>query len=505
MKKTLLIFAILFYVSCSLVFGQKKSNSVDITWYKTEKEKDELSSGYIVGHDDTGIYRARHLLKEIDKDNIKHLTLEHYDADMIKTKSVEIQPKYKGKDMSYEFVINTSNKLYLFTSLIENQSAKKYLFVQALNKNSLELDSEPRKVIEVDLSHRKQAVKRGDGRFAYKVSHDESKILILYEVPFFRPKLQYPIGFSVFDDNMQEIWSKTAKLMSSGGIFSGNVVLNNAGDVYALENRYQVFGYFDNGETQKIYALNSEEYTLGNMRITINVNEDIFCGGTYSNKGIIGETGIYLYKINGDSKENVVERFVKFNDKVIANENLSKKRIKKGEILFSYSWKNMMIRDDGGVLLFGEYYSKDSSKFEGNTTHSHYYKNIVVVSVNQYGDVEWMESTKKRQYTSNHSFGNSTSFSSYIASVVDDKVYLIFNDNLKNIDNDSRKVHNFKTNGENAVVTIVELSKTDKQKREVLFMVEDTDFPVVPSNVEQVSRNELFIFNGERFCKLVFK
>ena len=96
------------------------------------------------------------------------------------------------------------------------------------------------------------------------------------------------------------------------------------------------------------------------MKIATNSEGDIFCGGVYDTEGKKEWcNGSYFYKIDKNSKEIVSEQSIEFGEKIRAD----------------YNWYNMAIRDDGSVLLSGEYYKEIYN-------HGNMIGEIIVISVN---------------------------------------------------------------------------------------------------------------------------
>jgi hypothetical protein len=166
MKRTIIITGLLLIANL-ISQGQKKTEKVDIQWGKAQKESRRKTLSDIAGYDETGIYAVKTQKKDI--------TLEHYDNDMNSINSVEINLEYQGKDREYEFIVQLNNELFLFTSFKNRKQKRNYLFVQGINKKTLQLKKEVRILAEIKFSGK---WKYNAGNFDYEISRDSTKVLV---------------------------------------------------------------------------------------------------------------------------------------------------------------------------------------------------------------------------------------------------------------------------------------------------------------------------------------
>jgi hypothetical protein len=107
----------------------------------------------------------------------------------------------------------------------------------------------------------------------------------------------------------------------------------------------------------------------------------------------------------------------------------TKKREAKGKDveLYQYDLDNIVLKDDGGAILVGEQFFirvVTTTDAQGNvrTTTHYYYNDIIVISINPKGEIDWTEKIAKRQHTIN----DNGYFSSYAMAVNEDKINFIF-------------------------------------------------------------------------------
>lgn len=533
MKKTIIISGIIL-LTALVSFGQVKSKKVDILWGKELKESKRSTLSDIVGYDETGFYALKVKYGGLMASN-STITLEHFNYQMNKTKSVELELKEQKKDKNFEFIVQLNGELYLFTSFKNQKVKKNYLFVQSINKKTLQLNRDIRKIAEISYTGKS---KRNSGNYDYDLSRDSTKILVYYNLPFDKGERE-KFGFHVFDNKLNEIWEKRVTLPYKEELFDiEDYNIDNNGNVHLLgvifkdkrkakrkgapNYKYQILSYYDKGNELRQYPVSIPGKFLTDMQIAINNQQDIICAGFYSEEGTFSIIGSYFLRIDEDTKQIEHKSFKEFGiDFITQNmtkgeERRTKKKAGKGKDveLFQYDLDNIILRTDGGAVLLGEQYyvrivttttTSANGATSTRTTYYYYYNDIIAINISPDGDIEWAEKIPKRQITTN----DGGFFSSYDVTVVKDKLYFIFNDNPRNLHYTGQgKLHNF-NKGKESLVVLVELDGNGKQTREALFSVRDADIITRPKVCEQISDNEVVLFGQrkktQRFARITFK
>jgi hypothetical protein len=530
MKKYLILSIYLSFLGI-LAFGQVKSKKVSILWGKEERESRKSTLNDVVGYDQTGIYAIK------TKSGLygfgSTLTLVHYNNKMSQAKAVKLDLKEQNKSLNFEYILQLHNELYLFSSFRNQKQKKNYLFVQTINKNTLQPAGKPKKIAEIDYSGK---LKYNSGEFHYEISRDSSKVLIYYKTPFDKGENE-KFGFNVFDSEFTMLWHKEVTLPYKEELFDvEDYEVSNNGNVYLLgliykdkrkkkrkgepNYKYQILNYSNNGESLTEYPVEIKGKFLTDMQIAVNPDQDIICGGFYSNVGSFSIKGSYFLKINGKTKEITHKAFREFGiDFITQNmtsrqEAKSRRKAKKGKDveLYEYDLDDIILREDGGAVLVGEQYyiSMVVSTYTTNgvttrtTSYIYNYNDIIVVNLTPEGNIDWTEKIPKRQSTSNdHGF-----FSSYALSVVKDKLYFIFNDNPKNLFYKGEgKLYDF-IGRKNSLIVMVELDSQGNQTREALFTAREADILTRPKVCEQILPSEMVIYGqrkkSHRFAKVTF-
>ncbi|NOQ25811.1 MAG: hypothetical protein GQ564_10660 [Bacteroidales bacterium] len=514
--------------------GQEKSNKVDILWGDEQKESKKTTLSDIVGHDETGIYALKTKRKGFYGMN-STITLEHYNNKLNQTNSVSLELIYQKKKMNFEFIIHHNNELYLYSSFINKKLNHNFLFVQTINKKTLQFNQDIKKIAEIDYTGRSIV---NIGNFNYEVSRDSSKVLVYYNLPYVRyENEQY--GFHVFDEEMNQLWENKVTLPYMEELLDvEDFKIDDKGNVHLLgviykekrkakrkgepNYKYQIISYFDKGNEVKEYPIMIEGKFLTDMKIAITDDKDVICSGFYSNEGLFSIIGAYFIKVDGETKEIIAKNFKEFGiDFITQNmtdrqEKKAKKKAEKGKEveLIQYDLDNIVLRDDGGAVLIGEQYfvrmvTRTMSNGNGGTTtttsYYYFYNDIIVINISPEGNIEWTEKIPKRQKTAN----DGGFYSSYAMSVVKDKLYFVFNDHPENLTYKGEgKLYNFIKSKESLIV-LVELDSNGKQTREALFSAREADILTRPKVCKQISKKEMILFGqrrkAHRFAKILFK
>ncbi len=527
------------FFSLSLIFfiltfsSQVKSNKVNIKWGPELKESKRSTLSDLVGYDNSGIYALKFTRRGLAR---FEYSLEYFDQNLNKTKSLQLELKYKKKDRYYEGIVQLNNELYLFSSYKDQKIKKNNLFVQKVIKNTLQLDLDLKTISIIDYSGER---KRNAGNFNYQISRDSSKLLIYYNLPYHKGENER-FGFHVFDNNMNLLWEKEVILPHKEELFGiEDYIIDNNGNLHLLgiiykEKRkskrigapnytYQILSYINKGKGFKEYPVKIENNFITDMRIAVNKDQDIICAGFYSDLGSFSIKGSYFLKINTKTNRIGTKTFKEFGiDFITQNmterqEKKTKKKASKGKSteLYEYDLRQIILKDDGGAILIGEQFyirvvTTTSTDANGNTstttTYYYYYNDIIAINMSPKGEIVWAEKIPKRQVTTN----DGGFFSSYLLSVYKDNLYFIFNDNPKNLFyKEGDKISYFKKKSKESLAVMVELNSEGKQTREALFSVNDAEVLIRPMVCEQISKKELILFGQkkkkQRFAKVIFK
>ncbi len=477
----------------------------------------------IIGSDESGFYTSRANMLSWK------MNLVSYNPDLKETNNTLQSLKWEGKTPRFEDLIYFKDHIYLLTSEADKATRTNHLYVQSVNKETLLLNKDRRSIATIDFSNE---TKKNSGTFDYEISRDKTKLLIYYNLPYNRGEAE-KFGFKVFNEKFDLVWSKQVTLpyldeLSSVETFE----VSNSGNVYVLLKKYNekakrerkgkvnytyhILGYSADNESLDLRVENEGKY-FTDMTINVDDNDQVVCAGFYSEDLTFNLVGSYFIKLSGETQKRLVESFKEFDlDFLIQNfsekaKKRAERRTKKGKDIakFNYELDGIILRDDGGAVVVGEqYYISEHITTDSNgnvrVTYVYHYNDIIVVSIDPLGQIEWNQKIPKSQRS------GSTMFSSYVVAVHEDKLHFAFNDNPLNVHIASNVEPYPCTFGKGKTsVSMVTLDTGGNQKRQSLFSTKDTGILLRPTVSRQISDSSLLLYGqrkaAHRFVSIVFE
>ena len=543
MKPTISIICILGFFSCFLT--AQRSVPAQIEWGQELKEPAGTTVTKTISMGKAGFYAVRR--KRSNAISNDQFFIEHYSSNMNLKRAQKLDLKVKGKDRDFEDIVMIGGELYLLSSFNNQAKKKNYLFLQQINKKGLRLAKDFRMIAETDARDRYK-----EGTFDLVVSGDSSKVLIYNQLPFNRNDPER-FAFRIFDSQFNELWSRNIVLPYNDNQFSvEEYQIDNEGNVYLLgviyedrsnfrrqgrpTYRYVILAYTKDGEEVQEYKIDISDKFITDLTFRVANDGNLVCSGFYSEKGTYSIKGTYFFRLDAQTKKIYNKNLKQFDFDFLTTymSEGRKERAKKAEYegnerraaeLYNYSLDKLILRSDGGALLIAEQFfiveRMDNNRFVNygvgfvndpfmrpTTTRDIYYNfnDIIVVNIRPNGEIEWTARIPKQQETVN----DGGYYSSYSHSVVQDKIYFVFNDNARNFqqpkEGKRRRIYNY--DGRNSVIALAELSKDGQVKTYPLFNNRDADVITRPVICKQIGRKKMRIY-GElgrsyRFANLEF-
>jgi hypothetical protein len=526
------LLSILMIVLLSMqVTSQSKMHKTRIEWGNELKAKNSTLDEVVAVTED-GIYVIKYKRKSLL--NLVYI-IEHYNNKLNLVNSKELKLEYDGKELYKQFTMYMNNELYIFSSFQNQKKKANYLFVQSLNLKTLTPNKDLKMIAEIDYSG---FSKYNSGSFKHHLSPDSSKLLIYYDKPYDKGAKE-KFGLHVYNSSMEEIWSAEYSIPYVEELCDiEQTMVSDAGDVYMLASvykekrkakrkgkpnyQYHVLKYSDKaGENE--YVVESKKKFLTDMRIAIAADNNIICAGFYSEMGTYSIGGSYYMRIDSKTEEVIASNYYEFGvDFITMNlterqEKKVKKKVARGNDveMYEYDLRDIVLRDDGGILLTGEQYyvrvvttttSTGNGGTTTTTTYYYYYNDIIVINISPEGIIEWTTKVPKRQVSTN----DGGFYSSYTMAIVEDKLYFVFNDNARNLNyKQGDVIYPTTYGGKNAIVVAVMVDMEGNQARKALFNKEKADVIIRPKVCEQISSNEVLLFGQRRkthqFARLIFE
>ncbi|MBV6653970.1 MAG: hypothetical protein KI786_09465 [Mameliella sp.] len=445
--------------------------------------------------------------------------IEQYDNQQRLKRSVELPLKYKQKWRSFEDLVKIGNNFYFFTSFNNEAQKKNYLFYQKLN-SKLQPERNLSKIAEIPAANRART-----GAFNLLLSQDSSKVLLYSQLD---NKRKEPERFAirVFDNQMQELWSKNIRLPYSEQQFSvEDYRVDKDGNVYLLciqylddssqavrrglaNYQYVILSYTDNGERKQEYRLAVKDKFITDMTFRIGNEGDLICAGFFSERGTNSIKGTCFFRVNPETEEvfNVSLQEFDFEFRTAFMRGSQQRRAERAEQsgntnqeaeLSRFALNDLILRSDGGAVIVAEQFfvfQRTYRLWDGTLQFDEFYNynDIIVVNIRPDGSMEWSVRIPKRQETVN----DGGYYSSYSMAVVRDRLYFIFNDNSRNYTSQNdNNLYNF--NGRNSIITLAEIRKGGELEMYPLFNNRDAGIITRPKICKQTGSRKMIVY-GER-------
>ncbi len=531
MRKSILLLVL---ATCfNVLLAQQYQIPASIQWGEPYNEPRGSFLEKIITQNEEGFYALRRQLPNSFTRSEK-VYIEKYDRNQKLKKSEKIDLKYKKKVRQFEDVIELGGELYMLSSFLNKGKKLNYLFAERITR-SLRATEKLTKIGEIPVRN----ISRG-GSFDYHISRDSSKILVYNELPYDRGNPEQ-FTFQVYDNRFNEIWKKDIVLPYNDEMFEveeyqidkeGNVYL--LGVLYGEKNRlrrrgkptyqYSILAYTNNGEDFQEYPIRLDDTFITDLTFRIANDGSLVCAGFFSERGTTSIKGTTFFRLDAKTKEIYNQNVKEFDFDFVSGDlsDRGKARALKAERegkerkeaeLFRYDLDKLIIRSDGGALLIAEqFYVEERNNFDPyyggfngvgvnrarQFDYLYNYHDIIVVNINPKGEIDWATRVPKRQVTQN----DGGYFSSYSHCIVRDKIYLVYNDNRRNFDNDNeRRRYNF--SGRNSIITLSEISQDGSLKTYPLYENKDVNTITRPKVCKQTGRKEMTIY-GERGRKFRF-
>jgi hypothetical protein len=131
---------------------------------------------------------------------------------------------------------------------------------------------------------------------------------------------------------------------------------------------------------------------------------------------------------------------------------------------------------------------------------------LLIVNISAKGNIEWVSAIPKAAHEQMPG-----RYTSYVAMVKGDKIYLLFNDNLKNYARDINKdgVLEAEFTGKNGIMTMATVSADGSVKREKLFETANLSVVPRPCVSNQINDDEILLIGDykktDQFAIIKFK
>jgi hypothetical protein len=439
----------------------------------------------------------------------KMAAIDGYDAKGNFKYSNPISLEFQEETFKREAIIGLRNNLLLFASRYDKKADKNTLIACILDINGKVV--KPFSVIDEIVADKK----RNSGDFHIAIADDSTKVLVYHDEPYEKEGME-KVQYMLIDENLNKLWTKALELPARDRESAlKDFAVDNHGNVFIVSrmnqrakersepNTYHVYGYLYESDKITDFELKLDNKYLEDPNILFDRSGELIISGFYKTDWRKGIDGLFYVRINPENQEIIAKNYKDFSKELLTvflGEKKAEKADKKDRGLSSFVLRNVIRRADGGIMLVAEQYyvvvveTRDPKTGAVTRTYHYYYNDLLVANVAPSGSIDWYARIPKRQ----HSVNDGGYFSSFNVAAKGDRVYFIFNDNLKNFEPDAdmsnpKQLNNFKK----AIVALYALSPDGKIERAPLFTNKGQGVILRPKVANQNTPSSVTVF-GER-------
>ncbi len=423
------------------------------------------------------------------KDGVNDFDIQAYDKDLYMTWSKEDE-KLDSRRSRIINVIPDDDQFYV----VYSNDWKDTIGIQVRTYN-------PK--VQVDYQDTIVVIKRGllRPRFRFVKSEDENiflmteveneRIVSAFAYNLRQRRLLWESKFEFANINFREEYRKT--------------IITNEGEMFLIFEKNN-FRYKMESHAMELFRYRREENNFQQMTVPLpefvtydayftydNVNKTLTTVGLYSDRNTGITDGIYHLVVDGGLTTHQLST-IEYDDELVAD--FHGKYNPKRESLYNLDIRDLVLRQDGGLLIIAEenkeyerlsYGSRRDYYGSSRFSVDYYYEDIVLVSIHPDGSAHWQKLLPKRQYSND----DEAAYSSYFLFKNPSYLRILYNDEIRN----DNTVSEYILNGAGDI-TRRSLMSTDNQKLKLQI-----------KNAIQLSSNEMIVpsVRGKKLKLVKFK
>jgi hypothetical protein len=457
----------------------------------------------------------------------------------------DIHQNVKASVLIPRYELNTENKTYFQYAFImrdylafiyssEDKLKNEYVtYIRKYNKETLKPEGSYVELMRVAIPEKKmvmltplsnpqylQDVISTVNQKNYYVSDDKTKFMLYRNINYTDKNSPEKLNLTVFDLDLNRLWEKEYTMRFATKDFTiSSILLNNSGNVYITgihylngqeasaqrrekkqDYTYHVISFKDNGLVIKNTPIQLKNNFISDFKIGLKNDGEPFAVGFYSQKESSSIQGVFHITFDSETSEisNEVETLF---EKEFIQEGLDKFDLKKsnksadkGDLkMMNHDLRALVVNKNNEVTLVAERFYVTSTTYvdaSGRTTSVpvYNYNEMIIISFSSNGTIRWKTKVQKRQ--------TGSEYSSFAIIPTTSKIFIVFNDDQKNISLSPEDTPNQLTN-KNYGLMIIELNcESGEFVRNLILPRSNNDIMLKPRKA-LVSQNGTAIFYGD--------
>ena len=432
------------------------------------------------------------------------------------------KPKEIGKNYFHSAEL-VNDQLIIFARQKDKAKKQFNVILQVLDLEAFVITVSPHVIFSIPFSRARWE------NFTITVSKNKQYFLIDYFVPT-EQKGYKELAFKLYDSNMELMWergsgllTKTPHLTKSFDVSSKGIsvlsVTSKSSENNNVEAKPIVFVFDKEGDIIKQVELDNpgrSKIYITNLYIKFDENDLLYAVGLYLNeygRGPIG-TVAFSYDVEKDEMSDIIKQempdkaVVEYQGKHRAKKHYEHKKGKGSNALRYYDIKQVVTNSNGYYIILEKYYYVYDTK-TGKTTY--YFGHILVVNYDKEHHIVWAKKIPKNQIlvSSGGTFGfnsniNVFMFAGFSTFAIDDNLYFVYNDNIKNFKDvksvKEGRMKSMKRNGYGGgtALTLAKLNENGQLEIEPLFTVDSNDKLLTRPKLSVIQDNQSIILFARR-------
>ena len=300
--------------------------------------------------------------------------------------------------------------------------------------------------------------------FSIKSSENRAYFAVFWEIPG-RKARQDDYGYVIMDAQMNELQKGEYTVPFDGNMSTINQHhISNNGDYFISVTEHntpndRIFSRsFENFKAIHIYKIRNNELNEFSLDLDLKRVDDMEMssnGNVFTLSGIYGVgrnspiEGIFILRYDTQKDSVLFKGFTPFEEGMIdkgwLNRNISNSRLNnrnrnRNREAYRYKMRDIFTLDDGTTCgSLEQYFIFERTNYDSRTglstsVYYYYYDDIIAFKIGKDGNFDWQKRIPKSQISTN----DGGPFSSYSSFTNGENMYFIFNDNLKNYNEDGK-------------------------------------------------------------------
>ena len=427
-KLLFVLFSILF---SSTVFSQ------EIQWSEPGITNPKLPYHKVLGYDDEGFFLLlSNLGMDNDRDRVgfkkRRYGLAYFDDNLKKSWEQEIETG----DEVLQDIIFAAGRIWMLSSEEDRSLKKQYVYLRQIGVKGAWKGSR----IKVDEWDNSEAIVNSS---QISVSKDHQHMLLSYNLETPNRADQAMRAISIDTSGVVSWAAKIVLPYKEKNLNRISTLISNKNRLFILglafhaeqkekgpgKSSYRFFDFDPTDQTLKEEEIRFEDRFISDVGISIDeINDKVVMAGFFSDKNTYSTAGVFFNSYDPQSRSTKEMRSERFPDAYLTR-FIGEFKANKGKELTNYTIDRLILRNDGGAVIVAEAFYRDEYTYYDVFTQTftrrviYNYNNVLVVSVNKDGSIDWGSIVPKNQ----SSVDDGGFYSSYLNYIDQDQMIYIYN------------------------------------------------------------------------------